>query len=388
MKKLLICALAAVTFIGLTGCSNEKKLSAEEAKTTIKAAKENTEKKLEKAASFKIKDSVKLTTNATDLKALAGTSALVVIEKAKATASAETTVSAAYNKTDKKAKVSASASGKVDANITSSSLKNLLGWDSPKKFTYDAKANGEAYYVDGESQANVYAKYDATLNDQIVKDFKLETGTFNGKYNFKTLMFMGLIDKINFDDDDDTTTTETTSETTTDSEFIKDWTIFKKKGNTIIADCSNLEAFDLGEDFKKVQTELKEKGIEFKVSKFEIELDKENAIKAVDAALSVDGKVDLSKVEIDKDDIKEIGEKISSFSPEAGTIIAKLPIDKLSGTLNFDFDFNAGFEIGYTEETITVPTDLAEATETDLDEIIMEVIFGVKKKPTTPETGE
>ena len=47
MKKLLTGVLTVFAFIGITGCSNEKKMSAKDAETTKKAAAQNTQKKSE-----------------------------------------------------------------------------------------------------------------------------------------------------------------------------------------------------------------------------------------------------------------------------------------------------------------------------------------------------
>ena len=381
MKKLLLCTLTLCAFIGITGCSSEKKLSAEEAKTTIKAAAENTQKKLNTTASIKAKEAFKGSVGAESVKLLAGTTALAEVEKAKVNLNVSANETFTYDKTNKKAKITADANAKVDANITAPILKNLLGWDSPKKMTYTAKANGEAYYVDGEEQANIYAKYNAELNDQLAKDFNISTTTYNGKYNFKTVMLMNLLDKLDFEDDDADTST------TTDDEFIKDWTIFKKKGNVIIADCSNLEAFDLGEDFKKTQNELKEKGIEFKVSKFQFELNKDQTIKSVDFDLAVDGKVDLSKAGFTNEDYLELVGMISKVKPDAATIASKLPVDGLSGTLSIDFDLSLGLEFNYSPEAITVSDDLKAVEEKDLDEMIMTLMFG-SMKTTTPDDSE
>ena len=383
MRKLLICVLSACAFIGITGCSSEKKMSAEEAKTTIKAAAENTQKKLEVQASIKAKNSVSGAITSNDVKLNAGSTALIGIEKSKINVKAEATESLTYNITDKKAKVTADGNAKIDANITSQTLKNMFGWDSPKKINYEAKGNGEVYYIDGEEKANIYAKYSAELNDQLVKDFNIPNNTFTGKYNFKTVFGMGISDKMVNDDDDDADTS-----TTTDSDFIKDWTIFKKKGNTIIADCSNLEAFDLGEDFTKVQNELKEKGIVFKVSKFQFELNKDTTIKDLDFVLSLDGNIDLSKLGFDAEAYQELIGMVATYKPEIATIAAKLPVDSLSGTLTLDLDFNEGFEFDYAPEAITVPDELANEPETDLDEKLVSILtlmFTAKSSQNTNE---
>ena len=54
MKKLLLATLAVFTFVGLTGCASEKKLTAEEAKTEIKAAQENTAKALKETKGVRL----------------------------------------------------------------------------------------------------------------------------------------------------------------------------------------------------------------------------------------------------------------------------------------------------------------------------------------------
>lgn len=366
MKKLLTGVLTVFAFIGITGCSNEKKMSAKDAETTIKAAAQNTQKKLETTASLKITDSVKGSLEANNVNLLKGDQTLLKLaEKAKVGVDLTTNETISYNKTEKKGKIAADADAKVDLNITSDVL-SLLGFDSPMKSTYTAKANGEAYYIDGASQANIYAKYDATLNDQAVKDFGLESSTLTGKYNFKTVEFMGLIDKIDFDGD---------TSTTIDG-FIKDWTIFKKKGKTIIADCSNMEAFDLGEDFKEMQKDLKELGVEFKVSKLEFELNKDKTIKDIDFALGVNGNVDLSKTGFDNESWQSLAGAVAMFKPELAAL-AILPVDGLSGTMTLNFDLAAGLEFNYSPEAITVSDELKAVEEKDLDEMIGGLFLGL-----------
>lgn len=372
MKKLLLGVLSACAFIGITGCSSEKKVSAEEAQTVVKAAAENTQKKLESQASITSKNSVegKITTN--DVKLLAGSTSLFAIEKSKFNVKGETNETVSYNISEKKAKIVADGNAKVSGNITSQSLKNVLGWDSPKKMEYTAKGNGELYYIDGEDQANIYTKYDAQLNDQVVKDFNIPNNTFTGKYNFKSVFFAhGLFDKDEDEEEESTTTT---------TDFIKDWTIFKKKGKTYIADCSNLEAFDLGEDFTKVQKELKDKGIVFKVSKFQFEVNDDSTLKNVDFSLSLDGNVDLSKLGFDAESYSGLVGIVAKFDAEKAALLEKLPVDSLSGTLTLDLNLNEGLAFGYTPEAITVPADLANEPETDLDQIIIEFLFGKPKQ--------
>lgn len=374
MRKLLICVLSACAFIGITGCSNEKKMSAKEAETTIKAAAENTQKKLEEKGTISAKNSIDgtITSNEVKLSSSSNSSAsLRVLEKAKINVKAGTSETLTYNITDKKAKITADANAKIDANITSDLLKNNFGWTSPKKINYEAKANGEVYYISGSEQANIYAKYNAELNDQLVTDFDIENKTYTGKYNFKSLELKDLFNDILNDDDTDTSTT------TTDDDFIKDWTIFKKKGNVIIADCSNLEAFNLGEDFTKIQNELKDKGIVFKVSKFQLELNKDTTIKNVDFVLSLDGNVDLSKLGFDAEAYQTVVGLISMAKPEAATILAMLPIDTLSGTITLDLDLNEGFAFNYAPEAIVVPDELINEPETEIDEKLAFVEFMV-----------
>ena len=64
MKKLLLAALTVFTFVGLTGCASEKKLTAEEAKTEIKAAQENTAKALKEKKALDVNAEVKFKANA------------------------------------------------------------------------------------------------------------------------------------------------------------------------------------------------------------------------------------------------------------------------------------------------------------------------------------
>lgn len=367
MKKLLLCALTAITFIGLTGCQSEKKLSAEEAKTEVKAVMENTAAEVKNAASVSFKADGKATITAKDVKLLASKTAVAAVESAKINASANASIKASANKEDKKAKVTASADAKVDANINSSTLKTMLGWETPKKFNYTAKGEAEVYAVEGAEKTNFYGKYDASINEELAKELGITQTKYSSLFNLASKSINGLFEYgEDLDDEDD----EIDGDTTTDLGFIKDWTIFKKKGNTLIADCSNLEAFDLGEDFYETQATLKTYGIEFKVSKFQIGFDKNKVLTSFDFETSVKGNLDLSKIPYDAEAIEDI-------LGEYGSAIASLPIDSMSGTITVDLSAGASFTLGYTPETITVPKDMMETKETDLDEIIDEIISGI-----------
>lgn len=79
---------------------------------------------------------------------------------------------------------------------------------------------------------------------------------------------------------------------------------------------------------------------------------------------------------------------VATFKPEVATIAAKLPVDSLSGTLTLDLDFNQGFEFNYAPEAITVPAELANEPETDLDEKlvgILTLMFTAKSSQNTNE---
>ena len=360
MKKLLLCVLAAFAFVGITGCASETKMSAEEAQKTLNEASLNTEKKLGQYATIKYKDGVSASIKSNEIKGTVRGTEVQLIDKSKINTSANASGSVTYNIEEKKAKVSLEADGKIDANITSGFLKSFLSIESPKKITYTAKAKGDAYLIDGEEKTNLYVDYNAEINDQIAKDFDIEQTKYSGKYNFSSVMIHGFINK---DDDEDETETDT-STTTFDFDFIKDWTIFKKKGNLIIADCSNLDAFDLGEDFKEAQKELKEIGLEFKVSKCQFELNKDKTIKNADFALSASGNLDLSKTEFDSDELvpyismvdKDLAEKLNEFE-----------IRDLKGNMEVNFNASAKVEFNYDKKDIVVPDDLKNIEEKSID---------------------
>lgn len=357
-KRLLLTALIAFTFIGATGCSKEKKVSAEEAKTVMESAATNTESKLENCATVSFKNSVKGNISANDIKA----SSIALVDKVKATVNSETNTTIAYNKNERKAKIATNGTSKVDGTLTSTFLKNMTGWDSPKKLNYSVKDNAEAYYIAGNNKANIYTNYNVDLNDQLVNDFKLDTKTYVGKYNLKTILYGDL-----FDDDEES---DTSNDTSTNFDFIKDWNIFKKKGNVYIADCSNLEAFDLGEDFNEKNAKLKEIGLEFKVSKLQFELNSDKTFKNFDFTLTLGGKADLSKMTGLKEKRDMLAAYASLYKPEFAAKIKLIPLDNLVGLADINLDFNNRIDFDYSNVTISVPSDLSNLPETDLDELI------------------
>ena len=350
MKKLVLGVLTVFTLFGLAGCQGGgKKLSAEEAKTEIKAIAESTLKEGKKLGSFKANQTFSASIEAKDIKAKAG-SLTMNFGSGKASAKLNTSVGASINSADKKAKIGGKIDASVNASVKSKYLKEALGWDSEtQKYNYTAKASADAYYAyAGKEQitetysadtANIYTSYSGEINKELADILKTTQTKVTGANNFKTYDFGGL---FNIYDEG--------SSNEVDLDFIQDWTIFTKKGNTITADCSNLDAFELGYDLTSTQTMLKEYGLDFKVSKFQFSFNNDNVITKFDFAMSLKGKVDLSKIDLSN----LMGESEVSY---AGTI-----------TANMTFGF--GFELGYKEETITIPENLTKLEEEDFDEAL------------------
>lgn len=348
MKKLFIGALTVLSIFGLAGCKSGKKLSAEEAKTELKAIAESTMKESNKIGSFKAKETFKASVSAKNIKAKMNDVATINFGSGKASAKFNTSINAKMDVANKKAQLSGSIDAGVNYSLKSPALMAKLGWDSESKSgDYSFKASADAYYVDSEEAisasttldvANIYGKYDAEVSKDLAELMESTETKFSGKGNFKTYDFAGFFGMFEADEDDD--------EDAFDFDFIQDWTIFTKSGNTITADCSNLEAFDLGYDLASTQTMLKKYGIDFKVSKFQIKVNKDNVITAFDFAMSVKGSANLAKVMADED-----GESM------------------YSGTISVDLSLGFGFELGYSEQSITVPEELTKLEAQDFDEI-------------------
>lgn len=346
MKKLFIGALTVLSIFGLAGCKSGKKLSAEEAKTELKAIAESTLKESNKIGSFKAKETFKASVSAKNLKAKVTDMLTADLGSGKASAKFNSSISAKMDVANKKAQLSGSIDAGVNYSLKSPALQAKLGWDSEKKSgDYSFKASADAYYVDSKETvsasttvdvANIYGKYDAEISKDLAEIMESTETKFSGKGNFKTYDFAGFFGMFESDDDEDAI----------DLDFINDWTIFTKSGNTITADCSDLNAFNLGYDLASTQTMLKEYGIDFKVSKFQIKVNKDNVITAFDFAMSVKGSANLAKVMADKD-----GDSM------------------YSGTISVDLSLGFGFELGYSEQSITVPEELTKLEAQDFDEI-------------------
>ena len=366
MKKIILATLAVFTFVGLVGCSNEKKLSAEQAKTEIKAAQENTAKAIKEGKAIDITSEAKLkaTASAKNIKIDSSLKDLIPeIKTAKGGIELTAKGNVAGSIEQMKAKATADLQAKVNYDYT-------MG-DKTEKKDYEIKGNGALYVVNGEEKFNVYAQGDATLPEDLAKMAKLDKNTLSGKINIA----------FEKDEDDEDITTEDVQEAITSLDFdtlIKDWTIFKKKGSTLVANCSDLKAFNLGDEDEDIQAELAEIGLTLKVSKFEIGLDKNKAIKSFDFNVSLNGTVDLAKQDIETEDIIDMVEMIN---PAIASTLSTITINGISGTVTLDTTYSLGVKVAYTTAAIAVPEDLAKVEEVDFDDLLAEIFgFGSKAK--------
>lgn len=373
MKKLLLATLTVFSFIGLTACGNTtKKLTAEEAKTEVKAVQENTAKAIEEKKALDIKAESKLKANVSAKNIKIDSSLKDLIPEIK-TGKAGVDLTAKANVTidgeAKKAKATADATAKINYDYT-------MG-DKTEKKDWTVKGNGEAYVVDSEAKTNLYAKGNATLPDDLKEMAKID----------KEAKLEGLINlafkKSAPDTDTDEEENEDAESVISSIDFdtiIKDWTIFKKKGNTLIADCSSLTAFNIDTD---VQAELAKIGLTLNVSKFEIGLNKNKEITSFDFDVNLKGTVDLAKQDIDSEDIKDF---VSKIYPAAASMLDTITINGISGTVTIDTTYSLGIKIAYEASTITVPEDLTKVEEIDVNELIKAMF--TPKKVVAPTEGQ
>ena len=364
MKKLLLATLAVFTFVGLTGCANEKKLTAEEAKTEIKAAQENTAKALKETKGVKVDTTTKFeaTVSAKNIKVQSSLGALIPeIKTAKVSANA--TLKGGFTVDLDKMKAKATASEDISASA------NYTMGDKTEKFSVASKGNGEAYVVKGEDKVNVYAKGELNNDIKVPEDYKalIDAEAYkklSGKINLKF--------DLDEDDEDEKSIDEVISTIDFDT-IITDWTIFKKKGSTLTADTSNLAAFGVDAE---AQAELAKMGLTLKISKFEIGLNKDKAITSFDFNVSLKGDVDLSKQDIDKDDIVDF---ISTINPGIASSLSTVTISGMTGTVSIDTAFNFGLDIAYKADEIKVPEELTKLEEVDFDDLLKSIFDGGKK---------
>lgn len=346
MKKLLLGVLTTITFLGLVGCDGGgKKLSAEEAKTEIRAIAENTDKNKGKLSSLKAKTSFKGSVSAKNMKAKAG-SQTVDLGSIKASAKFEGSFDASINPADKKAKIGAKVNASASADIKSAYLVSMMGEKgNSKKYNLSAKGSFDGYYVGNEedlgffkyNSSNTYIDYSASINKELADLLKSTETSFKGAKNLYS--YDSIFEMFEEDEDDD--------EVLFDYDMIKDWTIFTKKGNTLTADCSNLAAFDL-ENYEDTQEMLKQYGLELKVSKLQFTLTNDKVITGFDFAMSIKGSTDLSK----------LNDSSSMLAPS------------YSGTLTFDLSFDFGFDLEYgTQPNIEVPENLTKLEAEEIDEL-------------------
>lgn len=353
-KKLLLVTLSAFTFVGLTGCGSAKKLTAEEAQAEIKSAKDNTLTALQnsKALTFKQDADFSASVTAKNI-GMAGT-AQPLVKSAKITASASDNFSATVDTEKLDFKATADAKAKLGYNIT-------MG-DKTQKKDFNFSGNGEAYLINGEKKSNLYAKGSASLPKKEdlaelislasflspeIADFFEDFDDLNIKEKLEGKINLG-IDKEGEDDKYDPK--EMIEELDFDS-LIKDWSIFSKKGSTLIADCSNLNAFNFDFD-ENMEAQLEALGLKLNISKFEVGLTKDNAISSFDFKLSLKGDIDLAKA--------------AKAAKEASPMLGGM-----TGNINVNVEFGLGFDVTYNTSaaSITAPKELTDLEETDIDDI-------------------
>lgn len=367
MKKLLLCTLSLFAFVGLTACGSEKKLTAEEAKTELKSVAENTAK----AANDGIQGNIKLGFSANgQINNLKGykvigdqKTAIFTVNQAKADAKANISLNTATDFDNKIIKLGA----KADAKVTASA--DVAGMDKMSiNYAADAKADvylkGDGKYVDEEESetlegSNAFIDYSANLNEDLAKQFNLES-----KYEGRLNLFLEGMDVVLPKDED----IKMDEFITSLDEFINDWTIFKKKGNKIIADCSDLKAFKIDGEAIAVQEQLKKYGLTLSVSKFELTVDKEQKLTAFDFQLGLKGKVDFEKLELGKEDFANIAESLEGVIGSASSALGQL--DAISGTLSVDLKLNLNASIKYSSSTLTVPEDLAKIEQQTISDFM------------------
>ena len=159
MKKLLIATLTVLSFVSLTACGSGKKLTAEEAKTEIKAAQENTAKALKEKKGLTVKQTAKANANISAKGIKIGEGAFgMEIKSAKIGFDAEES----FNVTADMSKLNAKLTGDIKANANYSITAN----GETQKQDYKVSGNGEAYVINGAEKANIYAKGSATLPEK------------------------------------------------------------------------------------------------------------------------------------------------------------------------------------------------------------------------------
>lgn len=360
MKKLLLTTLALFSFVGLTACGNSaKKLSEEEAKEELRLAAENTKAAAEKLAKVEAKAGLNFSANIKNVTLGSASSSLfaITVETGKASAKADAKGSLAFDKANGIFKAEASANANAKYNL---SFKDS---DEALKDEIEAKGTAEVYAKKiNDTKANLFLSYNATLPEDKMEEYGIDASSLTGIKKYATTKFNSIFDGIKFDDDD--------TETEFEFDFIKDWTIFSKKGSKIIADCSDLKAFDLGDDFAETQVELEKIGLNLKVSKFEVTLTKDHEIAGADLEVSLKGTADLSKVEFETEDIIEL---ISQYAPQYSAMASMITDFTLKGKVTVDATVTASVKASYDAQTLTIPTKYNNVVEEDLDEIIDQI---------------
>lgn len=355
MKKLLICTLSLFAFVGLTGCASEKKLTAEEAKTELNAVAKNTAKAVTTAVAGSLKLGVTAKGEINNFKAYKTVgeekTAIFTVNQAKAEVKANASLSTATDFDNKIIKLGATgdASAKASADIAGMEKKEL---------NLSAKGKATAYLKGGNPDGNFYVDYDATISEDLAKLAKLEKTAYADKLNIIAKDF----------DMEMPTETEVENFSIDFDSFVNDWSIFKKKGNKIIADCSDLKAFKIDGDVISIQDDLAKYGLTLSVSKFEIGVDKQQRMTSFDFQIGLKGKADFEKMNLSKTDIEDLADMLSGIMGPSASALAQM--DAVSGTLSVDFKVTLGATFKYTTSTITIPEELTKLTPKTMSEIM------------------
>lgn len=383
-KKLLLVTLTAFTAFGMAGCKKKKKdsnksnennsteqeitdlkLTASEAKNYLNGIQLSTAAALGAMKGVTVDGSASLDATARadkiTLDASLGTNN-PYFSNISLSASARVNTTAAIDLDNSKAKAIVSES--IDAN-SRYTLKN-----SVKTNSASSTGSAEAYAVKNNNKTNIYGKYDLHNDlDLLLPDeagMMQTLGLFN---NMQTKMNVGYEEYDDYDnmidaiygevDDYDYNGTITGIDL---DDYINDWTIFTKSGNKLIADCSNIDAFEIDEDF---MDGLDDFGLTLTISKFEIETNKLNQITGIDIRASLKGTTDLEELELESWEIEEYLEFLLDGKSLEAIDYDNITPNGLLGSVVINASCSLEYNIDYSAGTITVPNDLLEVKEID-----------------------
>ena len=354
-KKAFIVALSVLTFTALTGCETEKKLTAEEAKTEIKAIQDNTISKVKETNSLKIDYEYKtnLSVNAKDLKEKNSSSD----EKVSIKFSTKQSTNASLNADIKN--LNANLTANEDSNASCSISSKILNFD----FSTKGNAKTDGYLVKNDKSLDFYLKNETKTSSKAPKEYQayfgngeevtdVEAYKYTYDLNSKNIFIndhIGMITNGYLLDMAQNYNLDT---------IITDWSNISKKGSTLIINFSNYDTLGFG--FEGIG-QLEQLGISFKMSGLKVDINKDNQITGVKFDVSANGNIDLSKVDLSDYDLPIDNVPFASTSMLSG----------YTGTINLDMSYSISAKIGYTSTVnTTVPTDLLNAEEESLEDLI------------------